>query len=90
MWINVGRQQIHLLSAKCGQKLRGTIGLVVPHLEYIKKSLENPAFQSIIQSSEWKQGKNGERFVELTGLLCKIFIIETRTLGESIPHSFSF
>ena len=39
MWINIGRNQMHLPTAE-PQHLRGTIGLVVPDLEELKQRLE--------------------------------------------------
>jgi len=39
MWINIGRNQMHLPTAKA-QRLRGTIGLVVPDLAQLKQRLE--------------------------------------------------
>lgn len=41
MWINIGRSQIHLPSRKPRpQRLRGTIGLVVPDLDAVARSLD--------------------------------------------------
>ena len=39
MWINIGRNQMHLPTGE-PQRLRGTIGLVVPDLEQLKERLE--------------------------------------------------
>jgi catechol-2,3-dioxygenase len=39
MWVNVGRSQFHLPTAK-PQVLRGRVGLVVPDLKYLAKSLK--------------------------------------------------
>ena len=39
MWVNLGRSQMHL-PANAPQRLRGTIGLVVPDLALLKKRLE--------------------------------------------------
>ena len=38
MWVNLGRSQMHLPTREA-QRLRGTIGLVVPDLELLKKRL---------------------------------------------------
>jgi hypothetical protein len=42
MWINMGRNQMHLPTAE-PQRLRGTIGLVVPDLAQLKERLEHVA-----------------------------------------------
>ena len=42
MWINIGRNQMHLPTAE-PQRLRGTIGLVVPDLDELKERLERIA-----------------------------------------------
>src|SRR5689334_2813592 len=42
MWINIGRNQMHLPSAP-PQRLRGTIGLIVPSLAELKERLERRA-----------------------------------------------
>jgi hypothetical protein len=42
MWINIGRNQLHLPSAE-PQRLRGTIGLTVPSLPELKQRLERRA-----------------------------------------------
>ena len=42
MWINMGRNQMHLPTAEA-QRLRGTIGLVVPELAQLKQQLEQVA-----------------------------------------------
>ena len=42
MWINIGRNQMHLPTAEA-QRLRGTIGLVVPELAQLKQQLEQVA-----------------------------------------------
>lgn len=39
MWVNLGRSQMHLPNREA-QRLRGTIGMVVPDLELLKKRLE--------------------------------------------------
>lgn len=46
MWVNLGRSQMHL-PTNAPQRLRGTIGLVVPDLALLKKRLEKilPALQ---------------------------------------------
>src|SRR3954469_18602958 len=44
MWVNLGRSQMHL-PAREPQKLRGTIGIVVPDLELLKKRFEKIASQ---------------------------------------------
>ena len=42
MWVNLGRSQVHLPTREA-QVLRGTIGLVVPDLELLKKRLARVA-----------------------------------------------
>jgi hypothetical protein len=42
MWVNLGRSQVHLPSGE-PQRVRGTIGLVVPDLALLKKRLERVA-----------------------------------------------
>lgn len=42
MWVNLGRSQVHL-PTNAPQRLRGTIGLVVPDLASLKKRLERVA-----------------------------------------------
>lgn len=39
MWVNVGRSQFHLPTAAAAQRLRGTIGLVVPDLDALEARL---------------------------------------------------
>jgi predicted enzyme related to lactoylglutathione lyase len=39
MWVNVGRSQFHLPTAKTAQICRGTIGLVVPDLDALERRL---------------------------------------------------
>jgi hypothetical protein len=38
MWVNIGKQQIHS-PTRAPQVLRGTIGIVVPDLEFVRKNL---------------------------------------------------
>jgi catechol-2,3-dioxygenase len=40
MWVNVGRHQFHLPTAKRGQRLHGTVGLVVPDLAALRARLD--------------------------------------------------
>ena len=40
MWVNVGSQQIHLPRGPESQVLRGTVGVVVPSLDELKRRLE--------------------------------------------------
>jgi len=40
MWVNVGRSQFHLPTSDTAQVLRGTIGLVVPDLDFVERRLE--------------------------------------------------
>lgn len=42
MWVNLGRSQMHL-PARAPQRLRGTIGLVVPDLDLLRARLERVA-----------------------------------------------
>lgn len=39
MWINAGRNQFHLPTGQTAQVFRGVIGLVVPHLELVRRQL---------------------------------------------------
>ena len=40
MWVNVGRSQMHLPSRRpVAQRLRGSVGLVVPDLDRVERSL---------------------------------------------------
>jgi len=39
MWVNIGRHQFHLPTADRGQRLRGTVGLVVPDLSALRARL---------------------------------------------------
>jgi predicted enzyme related to lactoylglutathione lyase len=39
IWVNVGRSQFHLPTARTAQRHRGTIGLVVPDLDLVERGL---------------------------------------------------
>jgi hypothetical protein len=58
MWINIGRSQMHLPSRDPQpQRLRGTIGLVVPDLALLKKRLERVA--AALKGTQFAFGEDG-------------------------------
>jgi predicted enzyme related to lactoylglutathione lyase len=62
MWINIGRNQMHLPSAE-PQRLRGTIGLTVPSLAELKARLERRA--PALAGTRFSFADRGE-YVEVT------------------------
>ena len=47
MWVNVGRHQFHLPTAKRGQKLHGVTGIVVPDLAALRARLAKAKVPSV-------------------------------------------
>jgi len=62
MWINIGRSQMHLPTAK-PQRMRGTIGLVVPDLALLKERLVRTA--PALEGTQFAYADRGA-FVEVT------------------------
>ena len=58
MWINIGRSQMHLPTRE-PQRLRGTIGLVLPDLEQLKKRLHKVAPRLKGTAFEWREEPGG-------------------------------
>lgn len=58
MWINIGRSQMHL-PTRAPQRLRGTIGLVLPDLELLKKRLTKVAPRLKGTAFEWREEPGG-------------------------------
>jgi hypothetical protein len=58
MWINIGRSQMHL-PTRAPQRLRGTIGLVLPDLALLKKRLARVAPRLKGTSFEWHEESSG-------------------------------
>jgi len=58
MWINIGRSQMHL-PTRAAQRLRGTVGLVLPDLELLKKRLAKVAPRLAGTKFEWHAEPNG-------------------------------
>ena len=57
MWVNFGRSQMHLPSGDA-QRLRGTIGMVVPDLAQLKRQLEKVA--PALQGTEFRFEDRGD------------------------------
>ncbi len=51
LWVNVGSQQFHLPTAERSQVLGGSIGLVLPDLELVRRSL----------GADWVEADDGDR-----------------------------
>jgi len=62
MWINIGRSQMHLPTNR-PQKIRGTIGLVVPDLTLLKQRLERVA--AALEGTDFAFADGGT-FVDVT------------------------
>ncbi|MGH7603087.1 MAG: VOC family protein [Gemmatimonadaceae bacterium] len=58
MWINIGRSQMHLPTRE-PQRLRGTIGLVLPDLELLKRRLAKVAPRLEGTAFEWHEEPGG-------------------------------
>lgn len=58
MWINIGRSQMHL-PTRAPQRLRGTIGLVLPDLDLLKKRLAKVAPRLAGTQFEWHEAPDG-------------------------------
>ncbi len=64
MWVNMGRSQMHLPCREpAPQKLRGTIGMVVPNLDQVEESLQNVA--TALSGTEFSFSRNST-FIEAT------------------------
>ncbi|HEX5092394.1 MAG TPA: hypothetical protein VFV84_06850, partial [Burkholderiales bacterium] len=58
MWINIGRSQMHLPTREA-QRLRGTIGLVLPDLERLQRRLAKVAPRLEGTKFEWRAEPGG-------------------------------
>ena len=53
MWVNVGRQEFHLITRSPQQVLRGTTGLVVPSLERLVTRLERVKERELLKDTKF-------------------------------------
>lgn len=53
MWVNVGRQEFHLITRSPQQVLRGTTGLVVPSLERLVTRLERLKERELLKDTQF-------------------------------------
>ena len=61
MWINIGRSQMHLPTSP-PQRLRGTIGLVVPDLSLLDERLQRTTPD--LAATEFAFADHGSKFVD--------------------------